>query len=215
MFSDLGVLCTSFKNREADDCVGAAARLLGNRNPVVMSGDKDLWQVVPWGGPRVWDLSRKCMIDEDNFASVAGVPSSMWLVYRALVGDSSDSIPGAYGCGDKRATQLVLDVVDGGYDHDLDGVAAYLNDTAEADGKLRKFEDVILNELDRLKDVMRGISLWGSFGDTTRLEELLAKRPPVRKIPFLKFCNRLGLMSVVGAPDRFLKPFMRAADSRT
>lgn len=224
MFELLGVVCAAFKNREADDCVAAAARLLADRQPVVLSGDKDLWQVVGWGGaepPRVWDLNRKGMVTQDNFADVTAgekggsVPLSMWLTYRALVGDTSDSIKGALGCGEKRAAELVRAVVESGdYDHDLDGVEAYLRDTAEAGTKLRKFEQAILDDIDRLKAVVKGIDLYDSFGNTRRLREILAKRPPVRRMPFLKFCARFQFGRVTGSPEQYLRPFERAASHR-
>ena len=100
---------------EADDVIGTLA-LQGAKqdvNVVVVSGDKDFQQLVRDG---VWLLNPgrggPAGVDEqwvsvENAAERLGVPPDRVVDYLALVGDSSDNIPGVKGIGDKTARELV------------------------------------------------------------------------------------------------------------
>ncbi|MEO5589294.1 MAG: 5'-3' exonuclease H3TH domain-containing protein, partial [Gemmatimonadaceae bacterium] len=100
---------------EADDVIGtlAAKGLTEELNVVVVSGDKDFQQLVK---PGVWLLNPgrggPAAVDEhwvgmDNAAERLGVPPAHVTDYLALVGDSSDNVPGVRGIGDKTACELV------------------------------------------------------------------------------------------------------------
>jgi DNA polymerase-1 len=100
---------------EADDVIGTLVRqaVEQNVNVVVVSGDKDFQQLVR---PGVWLLNPgrggSANIDEhwvsmENANERLGVPPALVTDYLALVGDSSDNIPGVHGIGDKTAVELV------------------------------------------------------------------------------------------------------------
>ena len=100
---------------EADDVIGTLVRQAVEQdlNVVVVSGDKDFQQLVR---PRVWLLNPgrggSANIDEhwvstENATERLGVPPELVTDYLALVGDSSDNIPGVRGIGDKTAAELV------------------------------------------------------------------------------------------------------------
>src|SRR5215212_6667996 len=83
-------------------------------NVVIVSGDKDFQQLVR---PGVWLLNPgrggPAAVDEqwvsvENGAERLGVPPERTIDYLALVGDSSDNVPGVRGIGDKTARDLVL-----------------------------------------------------------------------------------------------------------
>jgi DNA polymerase-1 len=100
---------------EADDVIGTLAikaRQAG-LEAVIVSGDKDFYQLVgpgihlmnpgrggPTGVAAEW-------VSEENAAEKFGIPPSQVRDYLALVGDSSDNVPGAPGIGPKTAVKLL------------------------------------------------------------------------------------------------------------
>ena len=100
---------------EADDVIGTlAARGLEQKlNVVVVSGDKDFQQLVK---PGVWLLNpgrggpagvEEHWVGMENANERLGVPPQHVTDYLALVGDSSDNVPGVKGIGEKTACELV------------------------------------------------------------------------------------------------------------
>jgi DNA polymerase-1 len=105
----------TLRGYEADDVIGTLARqaLLEDINVVVVSGDKDFQQLVR---PGVWLLNpgrggpgavEEQWISVENGSDRLGVPPALVTDYLALVGDTSDNIPGVRGIGDKTAAELV------------------------------------------------------------------------------------------------------------
>jgi DNA polymerase I len=102
---------------EADDVIGtlAQAGAAGGLRSVIVSGDKDFYQLIGpgivllnpgRGGPAAVD---EVWVDESNAAERLGVPPSQVVDYLALVGDSSDNIPGVKGIGEKGALKLLAE----------------------------------------------------------------------------------------------------------
>lgn len=100
---------------EADDVLGTLAKhaVQQSVNVVIVSGDKDFQQLVR---PGVWLLNpgrggpanvEEHWVSIDNATERLGVPPARVTDYLALVGDSSDNIPGVKGIGDKTAVELV------------------------------------------------------------------------------------------------------------
>ena len=105
----------SLKGYEADDVIGTLARQAVDAgiNVVIVSGDKDFQQLVQ---PRVWLLNpgrggpasvEEQWVSVENGSERLGVPPEHVTDYLALVGDSSDNVPGVKGVGDKTARELV------------------------------------------------------------------------------------------------------------
>src|SRR5262245_23487405 len=105
---------------EADDVIGTLATAAADRGvqAVIVSGDKDFYQLV---GPRVALLNpgrggpaavEETWVDESNANERLGVPPSQVVDYLALVGDSSDNVPGVKGIGEKGAQKLLLEYGD-------------------------------------------------------------------------------------------------------
>ncbi|MGI8402553.1 MAG: DNA polymerase I [Gemmatimonadaceae bacterium] len=100
---------------EADDVIGTlvSKSVDAGVNVVVVSGDKDFQQLVK---PGVWLLNpgrggpanvEEHWVGTENAEERLGVAPEFVTDYLALVGDSSDNIPGVRGIGDKTATELV------------------------------------------------------------------------------------------------------------
>ncbi len=105
----------SLKGYEADDVIGTLARQSVEQNidVVIVSGDKDFQQLVR---PGVWLLNpgrggpagvEESWVSVENGAERLGVPPSRVTDYLAMVGDSSDNVPGVKGIGEKTARELV------------------------------------------------------------------------------------------------------------
>ena len=100
---------------EADDVIGTLAKqgVEAGMNVVVVSGDKDFQQLVR---PGVWLLNpgrggpasvEEQWVGVENGSERLGVPPALVTDYLALVGDSSDNVPGVKGIGEKTAQELV------------------------------------------------------------------------------------------------------------
>ena len=100
---------------EADDVIGTLARQCVERhlNVVIVSADKDFQQLVR---PGVWLFNpgrggsarvEEHWVSTENATERLGVPPARVTDYLALVGDTSDNIPGVRGIGDKTAVELV------------------------------------------------------------------------------------------------------------
>jgi DNA polymerase-1 len=100
---------------EADDVIGTLALRAAAHglDAVIVSGDKDFYQLIrpgvallnpgrggPAGVDEVW-------VTEANASERLGVPPSQVTDWLALVGDSSDNVPGVKGIGEKGAVQLL------------------------------------------------------------------------------------------------------------
>jgi DNA polymerase-1 len=105
----------TLQDHEADDVIGTLAQRAVEQNieAVIVSGDKDFYQLLR---PGVCLLNPgrggQAMIDEEwvdtsNAQERLGVPPHHVIDYLALIGDSSDNIPGAPGIGPKTAISLI------------------------------------------------------------------------------------------------------------
>lgn len=214
MFETLGIVCSAFKDREADDSVAAAVRVLVKRGhePLVWSSDRDLLQCVAMGAV-VWNS--KTFVIEDNFEEVTGTTPEAYLAYRAMVGDPSDNIKGVDGCGPKRAAELMNDIWEWADLKDPHNQIDVIRDRVAGGTKqLRKFEDNFLDSRKRLHRIIDGTDLRNSFGGTKGMEKVLDRRPTVDKMAFLRFCKRLAFKSVLGSPNKYVRPFQSAEKRR-
>ncbi len=108
----MGIPTVEQEGLEADDIIAAYVGQAGRMGEEVMvlSSDKDLLQLL---GPGV-SVRRpgrpgrpSRTVSEEDVPSVMGVPASKVADYLALVGDSSDNVPGAKGIGPKTAVSLL------------------------------------------------------------------------------------------------------------
>jgi DNA polymerase-1 len=96
---------------EADDLIASvvARALDAGLDVVVVSSDKDLMQLVRDDDDRVvvWDSMRDKVFGAKEVEEKWGVPPSKLRDLLALVGDTSDNIPGVPGIGPKTAADLL------------------------------------------------------------------------------------------------------------
>lgn len=96
----LGIMVVQQKAREADDVIGYLCKYLRTERNTVCSSDGDLAVLVD-ENTDVWNGE---YLNKNPFG---GFPHRFITLYKALVGDTSDKIPGAKGFGDAAFVELV------------------------------------------------------------------------------------------------------------
>ena len=95
---------------EADDVIGAYAKRASEEGQrvLVASGDKDLAQIVN-DKVNLIDTMKKVIMDEDGVVEKFGVRPDQIIDYLALMGDTSDNVPGVPKVGPKTAVKWLLE----------------------------------------------------------------------------------------------------------
>ncbi|MBF0480469.1 MAG: DNA polymerase I [Desulfovibrionaceae bacterium] len=107
----LGFPLLVLEGAEADDGIASLAKRFGSGMPVVIVGsDKDLRQCIS-ENVVLWDPGGKQdkLVTLRDFTEEYGIAPSAWPDLQALVGDTSDNIPGVAGIGPKSAVSLIRD----------------------------------------------------------------------------------------------------------
>ena len=114
---------------EADDVIGTVGRICAEKDweCVIVTGDRDSLQLINEHVHVKLVISRMgnttaTLYDQEKFREEYGFEAPKMVDLKALMGDSSDNIPGVPGVGPKTATDLLLRF------GSLDGVYANLDD---------------------------------------------------------------------------------------
>jgi len=155
------------------------------------------------GGPAAID---EHWVDESNASERLGVPPARVVDFLALVGDSSDNIPGVKGVGPKTALELLQAY------GDLDGVLAH---AAEIPAKRAREAVSQYGELARLSREL--VTIQRDVPIALDLDALQARPPDSRRLAelfteleFRSLIPRLATLESVGTPPRSV-PEPRAA----
>jgi len=108
MVEALGIPLLASEGFEADDIVATVARLtdeLGGRCFIV-SGDKDCRQLIT-ERVKLYNIRKNELIDREALRREWGVAPDQVVDYQALVGDSTDNVPGVPLIGPKAARDLL------------------------------------------------------------------------------------------------------------
>ncbi|MHA1132733.1 MAG: DNA polymerase I [Alphaproteobacteria bacterium] len=102
------VACIEKEGFEADDLIATyALQAVGaGADVTIVSSDKDLMQLVR-PGIVMYDTMKNKKIAEEGVLAKFGVPPSKVIEVQALMGDSSDNVPGVPGIGIKTAALLI------------------------------------------------------------------------------------------------------------
>ena len=118
---------------EADDIIGTLsheAHIDPEFDCEIISSDKDLLQLIEDDVVvRVLKSNDYIMMDRDKFVETYGVEPIKMIDLKALMGDSSDNIPGVAGIGEKTAMKLVSEYgsIDGIYEN-IDSIKGKLQE---------------------------------------------------------------------------------------
>ena len=178
---------------EADDVIASLARQgrEAGWNTVVVSSDKDLYQLLT-GGVRMFDGMKDRWIDMAAVDKKFGVAPDKVVEVQGLIGDSVDNIPGVRGVGPKTAAKLIAahGTLEGIYEN-LESIKGKLKERL-ADGR----EDAFMSrDLARLVD---------DLDLNTELEALVvAGEDPEKLVPLyaeLEFKELLREVKTVDVP---------------
>lgn len=159
---------------EADDVIGTLAIQARDQGleAVIVSGDKDFYQLV---GPGIHLLNpgrggptgvEPEWVDETNAREKFGIPPERIPDYLALIGDSSDNIPGAPGVGPKTAVKLLLEYGD---------VETILERALEIPGK--RARESLVENADLVRLSRRLVTILTDVPVALDLERLKVKEP--------------------------------------
>ena len=104
----LGLPLLMIEGVEADDVIGTLARQATEKKieTVISTGDKDIAQLVT-KHVSLMDTMNNTTTDQQGVKDKFGIPAELIIDYLALMGDSSDNIPGMPGVGQKTALALL------------------------------------------------------------------------------------------------------------
>ena len=133
----MGIKTFELEGSEADDIIGTIAKHTSVKT-IIITGDKDSFQLVDnetevhFTKRGITDIE---IYDHLNFTEKTSITPKQIIELKALMGDSSDNIPGIPGVGEKTAKDLLLKY------GDIDNLYAHVD---ELKGKLQ--EKVILGK---------------------------------------------------------------------
>jgi DNA polymerase-1 len=118
----LGIKVMTLEGYEADDILGTVARIArdGDVHSYVLTGDRDALQLIDEKTTVLLSTNADTLVfDRDAFFEKYGVEPSEFVDVKALMGDSSDNIPGVPGIGEKTALKLIAEFksIDGVYEN--------------------------------------------------------------------------------------------------
>ena len=144
----MGLVGIELDGVESDDLLAAQARMLANagHEVLIVSADKDFAQCVddrikmlqppPTANPKLgWRV-----LDAAGVSEKFGVPPSQIAEYLALIGDTSDNIPGINGVGPKTAAKWFEEF------KTLEGIIA-----AAGNLKPERFREAVAKDAERLR----------------------------------------------------------------
>jgi len=106
---EMGFANLAKEGYEADDIIATLARY-GKEQGLkvrIVSHDKDLYQMVEDGTVVMYDSVKRKEITEEDCVEKFGVPPKDFINFQAILGDSSDNVPGVKGIGKVGASKLI------------------------------------------------------------------------------------------------------------
>jgi DNA polymerase-1 len=138
LLTHMGIKYYECDNYEADDIIGTFAKYCDEEEDfigTIVSSDKDLLQLISHDVD-IKLLKQKDYIryNEKSFKEAYGIEPINIIDLKALMGDSSDNIPGVKGIGEKTALKLLHDykTLNGVYDN-LDKLTPKMREKLEND----------------------------------------------------------------------------------
>ena len=182
LMTGFGVPIFQMEGYEADDIIGTLARQAEAHgvDTVIITGDRDTFQLI---SPKTrvdlfYSIQDRTTYDEPELEKrYSGLTAAQQPDFKALVGDSSDNIPGVPRVGEKRAIGLLTDF------HDLEGIYEHIEEvkppsvkTSLAENRERAFENRWLMTINRESPVELDLegSRFGSY-DRKSVVDLLSE----------------------------------------
>lgn len=186
---------------EADDVIGALSRqaVAAGCDVMIVSGDKDLMQLVN-GRVKMYDIMREKIYDPAAVVEKFGVPPERISDYLALVGDTSDNVPGVSGIGPKTASTLLNKF------GSLDAILAHVENVES-----ERIRNNIVNERDKLDLSRKLVALADEVPVAFDKEKMTVRSPDAEKLrPLLVEFEFNKLIPQFAAPSAEKKALTQA-----
>ena len=110
----MGISVLELAGYEADDILGTLAAMAGESDEetcaYILTGDRDSLQLISKNSKVLLATNTDTVtMDEQAFFDKYGVRADQFVDVKALMGDSSDNIPGVAGIGEKTAFKLIAE----------------------------------------------------------------------------------------------------------
>ena len=106
---EMGFANLSREGFEADDVITTVTKFAKEKGMKVriVSHDKDLYQMIEDGKVEMYDSVKRAVVDEQACVDKFGVRPQDFINFQAILGDSSDNVPGVKGIGKVGASKLI------------------------------------------------------------------------------------------------------------
>ncbi len=120
----MGFANLSKEGFEADDIITTVTKFAKEKEMkvTIVSHDKDLYQLIDDSRVVLYDAVKRKEVDEGACVEKFGVQPEDFVDFQAIVGDSSDNVPGVKGIGVKGAAKLINTF------HTLENIYAYIEE---------------------------------------------------------------------------------------
>src|SRR3954466_8467715 len=169
--------CLEQAGFEADDLIATYVRLAceAGATATIVSSDKDLMQLVT-DCVIMYDTMKDRRIGIPEVMEKFGVPPEKVIEVQALIGDSTDNVPGVPGIGVKTAAQLIIEY------GDLDTLLARAGEI-----KQPKRREALIENAEKARISRQLVLLDDKVKLDVPLEDLAVHEPDARKlVAFLK-----------------------------
>ena len=111
VLDQMGIKQYTMAPHEADDIIGSITKMWSTNmqtDCLIYSNDKDFYQLLNQHTSQVFNQKRvETFYTINDFRNEFGIEPSQWIDVKALLGDSSDNVPGVAGVGAKSALPLI------------------------------------------------------------------------------------------------------------
>lgn len=189
----IGAYCIEKEGFEADDILGTLATM-GEKEDVhvyILTGDRDSLQLISEKTSVILATNTEpILFDTEKFREKYGILPPQFVDVKALMGDSSDNIPGVRGIGEKTALSLIskYEDLDGVFKEENLGSLSKSVKEKLAQGKESAYMSKFLATIKR--DVDMGIKISDIAYNGVIKDKLL---PLCRELEFTKFIKKFSL----------------------
>ncbi len=205
LLSELGYKCVSLEGYEADDILGTLADM-AEKSPadecVIATGDRDSLQLVSdhtkvllsatkMGRPEITECTSEYIMGK------YGVTPPEMIEIKALMGDTSDNIPGVLGIGEKTAMSLISEY------HSIDYIYENLENLEIKDSVRNKLasgkDSAYLSK--KLGTICRSVPLGLDFAELYNKKPTAKAAAIMRRLEMFSLIPKFGLEGISELPE--------------
>jgi DNA polymerase-1 len=157
LIKEMGFKSIEIEGYESDDIIASITNIAKKNGikVIIVSHDKDMYQLIDDDKVVIFDPRKKIFINEEEAYKKFGVHPKDFINFQALLGDSSDNVPGVKGIGVKTAAKLINEY------HTLENIYEHIDEIKGAvkkrllEGKENAFlsRKLVILKQDLFKDI--------------------------------------------------------------